>query len=324
MKARAFLLLAVPAICLAQAPAPAITFEKLHHDFGKISPDRKVSYRFKVTNTGNATLNITRLNPSCGCTSTVLGKWSLEPGESTEVEASFDPSGFRGEIRKSIQVISEDPAKGTVTLSFQAEVVQEIMPSTNVVFFYDVVRTVPRKATVRLASGNGQPVQVKETKAPGAPYLGTSVKAEGNDAVLDIDLDGRKVPQGKRRGVDALTVVTTNPKMPLITLSVQWEMKPTVTAAPERVAWVEPAGKELKGLVTLKQADGKPFRVLEAKSSNPLIKVEGAGKPAAPQQEVQVLLAASAKPGSYAETVTLSLDDPNQPELTLRVSAVLR
>lgn len=322
MKARAFLLLAVPAICLAQGPA--ITFEKLHHDFGKISPDRKVSYRFKVTNTGSATLNITRLNPSCGCTSTVLGKWSLEPGEGTEVEANFDPSGFRGEVRKSIQVISDDPAKGTVTLSFQAEVVQEIMPSTNVVFFYDVVRSVPRKATVRLASGNGQPVQVKETKAPGAPYLSTSVKVEGNDAVLDIDLDGRKVPQGKRRGVDALTVITTNARMPLITLNVQWELKPAVLPTPERVAWVEPAGKELKSLVTLKQADGKPFRILEAKSSNPLVRVEGVGKPAAPQQEVQILMVASAKPGNYTETVRLTLDDPNQPELTLRVSAVLR
>jgi hypothetical protein len=322
MKARAFLFLAVPAICLAQGPA--ITFEKLHHDFGKISADRKVSYRFKVTNTGSATLNITRLNPSCGCTSTVLGKWSLEPGESTEVEANFDPAGFRGEVRKSIQVISDDPAKGTVTLSFQAEVVQEIMPSTNVVFFYDVVRSVPRKATVRLASGNGQPVQVKETKAPGAPYLSTSVKTEGNDAVLEIDMDGRKVPQSKRRGVDVLTIITTNARMPLITLNVQWELKPTVLLTPERVAWVEPAGKELKSLVTLKQADGKPFRVLEAKSSNPLVKVEGIGKPAAPQQEVQILLVASAKPGNYTETVRLTLDDPNQPELTLRVSAVLR
>ena len=56
MKARAFLLLAVPAICLAQGPA--ITFEKLHHDFGKISPDRKISYRFKVTNTGGADLTL--------------------------------------------------------------------------------------------------------------------------------------------------------------------------------------------------------------------------------------------------------------------------
>ena len=322
MKALASLALVIPVVCIAQTPV--ITFESTHHDFGKIGADRKVSYRFKVTNTGQTTLNITRLNPSCGCTSTVLGKWSLTPGESTEVEASFDPRGFRGVVHKSIQVISDDPSNGAVTLTFEAEVIQEIMPSTTSVFFYDLSRTAPKKSTVRLASGNGQPVQVKETKAPGAPYLSATAKNEGNDAVLEITLDGHKISSGKTRGVDSLTVITTSEKMPVITLNVQWELKASVIATPERVAWVEPAGKELRSPLSLKQADGKPFRITDIKSSNPLITVEGAGKSGAVQQELQVVLAASAKPGTYNENVILFLDDPNQPELTLRVSAVLR
>jgi hypothetical protein len=322
MKALASLALVIPVVCIAQTPV--ITFEKTHHDFGKIGADRKVSFRFKVTNTGQSTLNITRLNPSCGCTSTVLGKWSLAPGESTEVEASFDPQGFRGVVRKSIQVISDDPAHGTITLSFEAEVIQEIMPSTTTVFFYDLSRTTPKKATVRLASGNGKPVQVKETKSPGAPYLSATVKTEGNDAILDIDLDGRKISAGKQRGVDSLTVITTSEKMPVINLNVQWELKATVVYTPERVAWVEPAGKELRSSISLKQAEGKAFRITDIKSSNPLLTVVGAGKPGAAQHELQVILAATARPGTYNENVILFLDDPNQPELTLRVSAVLR
>lgn len=324
MHARLALALLIPAACIAQAQAPAITFEKTHHDFGQIPADRKVTYRFKVKNTGTATLNITRINPSCGCTSTVLGKWSLEPGETTEVEASFDPRGFRGQVRKSIQVISDDPTKSAVTLAFEAEVIQEIMPSTTSVFFYDVVRTATRKTTMRLVSGNGKPVQVKEVKAPGAPYLATAVTTEGNDAVLDISLDGRKIAASKRRGVDTLTVVTTSAKMPVIPIQVQWEMKYAVLATPERVAWADAAGKALKSPVVLKQAEGKPFQVTSFKSSNPLISVEGIGHAAAAQQELQIALSPSAKAGSYQEQVILFLDDPNQPELTLRVSAILR
>jgi hypothetical protein len=322
MKTLASLALVIPVVCVAQTPT--ITFEKTHHDFGKIGAERKASYRFKVTNTGTGTLNITRINPSCGCTSTVLGKWSLEPGESTEVEASFDPRGFRGVVRKSIQVISDDPAHGTVALSFEAEVIQEIMPSTNTVFFYDLQRSTPKKTTVRLASGNGQPVQVKQTKAPGAPYLSTTTKSEGNDVLLEIELDGRKISSGKQRGVDSLTVVTTSEKIPVITINVQWELKASVVSTPERIAWVEPTGKELRSPISLKQMDGKAFRITTFKSSNPLIKIEGVGKAGAPQQELEVVLAASAKAGTYNETVILFLDDPNQPELSLRVSAVLR
>lgn len=322
MKTLAALALVVPAICAAQAPV--ITFEKTHHDFGKVAGDRKVVYRFKVTNTGNAVLNITRLNPSCGCTSTVLGKWSLAPNESTEVEAAFDPHGFRGQVRKSIQVISDDPAHGTVNLTFEAEVVQDIMPSTNVVFFYDLQRTTTKKATVRLASGNGLPVKIKETKAPGASYLSATVKAEGNDAVLDIEMDGRKISAGKQRGVDALTVVTGSERMPIININVQWELKPSVVPSPERVAWAESAGKALRGPVSLKQAEGKPFRITEYKSSNPLITLEGLDKASTAEHSFRVVLSSAAKAGTYNENVILFLDDPNQPEVTLRVSAILR
>jgi Protein of unknown function (DUF1573) len=326
MKAFASLALVVPVVCVAQtqAPAPVITFETTHHDFGKINTDRKVSYRFKVTNTGNAILNITRLNPSCGCTSTVLGKWSLAPAESTEVEATFDPHGFRGPVHKSIQVISDDPAHGTITLTFEGEVIQDIMPSTNTVFLYDLQRSVPKKATVRLVSGNGQPVQVKETKAPGAPYLSATTKQEGNDAILDIEVDGRKISASKVRGVDALTVITSSDKMPVLTINVQWEMKPSVVPTPAQVAWVEAAGRELRAPVVLKQAEGKAFRVKDYRSSNPLITLDGMAKTGTAEQNLQVVLSAAAKPGTYNENLILFLDDPNQPELNLRVSAVLR
>jgi len=165
---------------------------------------------------------------------------------------------------------------------------------------------------------------VKQTKAPGAPYLRATAKSEGNDALLEIELDGRKLSSGKQRGVDSLTVLTTSDKMPVITISVQWELKATVLSAPERVAWVEPAGKELRSTIKLKQQDGKDFRVTGAKCSTPLLKIAGLGKAGAPQQELQVILAASAKPGTYSENVIFFLDDPNQPELNLRISAVLR
>lgn len=312
----------VPVVCIAQAPV--ITFEKNHHDFGKIGADRKVSFRYKVTNSGQATLNITRLKPACGCTSTILGKWSLAPGESTEVEASFDPKGFRGSMRRTIEVISDDPANGTVTLSFEADVVQEIIPSTTTVFFYDLSRTTTKKATVRLTSGNGLQVQVKETKSPGAPYLSATVKNEGNDAILDIELDGRQISSGKQRDVGSLTVVTTSEKVPILTIKAQWEMKASVISTPERIAWVEPSGKELRSPISLKQIDEKAFRIINTKSSSHLIKIEGSGKVGSPQQDLQVVLTPSARPGVYNESVILFLNDPDQPELTLRVSAVLR
>jgi len=311
-----------PVVCLAQA-APHISFDATHFDFGKIPGDVKVSHRFKVTNTGQAPLNITRLNPSCGCTSTVIGKWTLAPQESTEVEVNFNPAGFRGVSHKSIQVISDDPASPT-TLTFEADVVREIMPSTESVFFQDLVRNVPRKASVKLSSGTDKPVALTEAKAPGAPYLAAALRQDGRDAWVDITLDGRKIPAGRQVGADAIIVRTANPKVPTVTLTVQWEMRASVTADPLRVAWSETVGQELHTRVVLKQVDGKPFRILSSKTTNPVLSVEGITKNPAARHEIEVVLAADAKPGLYTEKVVLTLDDPNQPELELRVSASLR
>jgi hypothetical protein len=318
-------LLLAPAVCLAQAPAaPHISFDAMHHDFGKIPGDAKVTHRFKVTNTGKVMLNITRLNPSCGCTSTVVGKWSLAPDESTEVEVTFNPAGFRGLSRKSIQVVSDDPSTPVATLTFEAEVVREVMPSTDSVFFQDLVRTTPRKASVKLASGNDKPVKVTDAKAPGAPYLSAETRQDGNDAWVDITLDGRKIPAGKTMGADPIFIRTSNAKVPAVTVTVQWEMRASVTASPARVAWKEPAGSRLEAEVVLRQVDKKPFRVISAKTSNPLLSVEGMYSPAAASQTLTVALSDQARAGLYTERVTLALDDPDQPELEIRVSADLR
>jgi hypothetical protein len=323
---RTFSALLLAPTLVAQAPVqePSLRFDKTHHDFGKISADKRVSAKFKVSNPGKATLNITNINPSCGCTSTMLGKWSLAPGESSELEANFDPKGNRGVVRKSIQVTSNDPKNPVVTLTMEAEVVQAIMASTTAVFFTDVPRSTPRKAIVRLASGNGQSVQVADVKIPGAPYFTSAVRPEGQDAVLELTFDGRQVPPGQLRGVDAITIWTNNPGQPTVNVTAQWELKSFVNAKPDRVTWVDSAGKEYRGPLTLSHAEGKVFTITGVKSSNPLIKVEGITKKSAASHDLQVVLSASAKAGSVNERLTFTTDIAEQPELEVRVAAILR
>jgi hypothetical protein len=321
---RSFVLcLMVPTLCAAQQ-VPVIAVDQTHFNFGKIYAEGKTTHRFKVTNKGTANLNISRLNPSCGCTSTVIGQWTLEPGQSTEIEATFNPSGFRGTVHKSIQVVSNDPANPTVNLTFEAEVLREIMASSEVVFFQDVMRTVPRKSSVKFTSGSGQPVKLTQAVAAGAPYLTTSLRQDGNDAWVDLLFDGKLVPPGRPVGTDAVVVHTDNAKVPTINVTVQWEMRASLAVDPVRVAWVEPAGKELRAKVTIKQVDGKPFRILSAKTTNPVLRVEGADKKDTVQHELVVILSANAKAGMYNEKVLLVTDSPDQPELEFRVAASLR
>ncbi len=307
----------------AQAQAPVITFDRSHHDFGRITPERKVSTRFKVTNTGNANLQITAVNPSCGCTSTVVGAWFLKPGESSEVEATFDPAGQKGLVRKSLTVVSNDAKNPSALLTFEAEVVQDVMASQNAVYFNQASRGGTQVTTLRYSSGTGLEVRLLEAKAPGAPWLKLTPKADGKDAILEVALDGKEIPAKVRFGRENVTLRTNVPSTPTLTLSVAWELKPSIVA-PDRVGLEAfKAGQEGRVKLTLKQAEGRAFRITGAQASSAHLRVEGLSSQAKAQHDLVVVMGKDAKPGRYAEKVTLTTDDPEQGEVVVRVTALV-
>lgn len=104
-----------------EGPLPVAEFSKVDHDFGTITEGQKVSYTYKVKNTGQAPLIIQSAQPSCGCT---VPKWSQEPipvGGTGEITAEFDSNGKPGVQNKTITVTSNTWPK-TTTLRFKAMV----------------------------------------------------------------------------------------------------------------------------------------------------------------------------------------------------------
>jgi len=102
-----------------EGPLPVAQFEKLEHDFGTVKEGGKVSYTYKITNTGEAPLIIQNAQPSCGCT---VPDWSREPipvGGTGFVKAEFDTNGKQGINNKTITVTANTWPK-TTTLRFKA------------------------------------------------------------------------------------------------------------------------------------------------------------------------------------------------------------
>lgn len=102
-----------------EGPLPVAQFEKIEHDFGTVKEGGKVSYTYKLTNTGQAPLIIQNAQPSCGCT---VPEWSREPipvGGTGFVKAEFDTNGKQGINNKTITVTANTWPK-TTTLRFKA------------------------------------------------------------------------------------------------------------------------------------------------------------------------------------------------------------
>ena len=104
-----------------EGPLPVMEFEAMDHDFGVVAEGQKVSYTYKLKNTGAAPLIIQSAQPSCGCT---VPDWTKEPipaGGSGYVKAEFDTKGKVGPNTKTITVTANTWPKQT-TLKFKASV----------------------------------------------------------------------------------------------------------------------------------------------------------------------------------------------------------
>lgn len=104
-----------------EGPLPVAEFETTDHDFGTIAEGEKVSYTYKIKNTGQAPLIIQNAQPSCGCT---VPSWTKEPipvGGTGFVTAEFDSQGKPGIQNKTITVTSNTWPKVT-TIRFKAMV----------------------------------------------------------------------------------------------------------------------------------------------------------------------------------------------------------
>jgi hypothetical protein len=85
------------------ANAQELKFDELVHDFGTIKEELgNVTHAFKFTNNGDKPLVITKVQPSCGCTTSGWTKEPVKPGETGEVLATYRTSA--GPFNKSLTV----------------------------------------------------------------------------------------------------------------------------------------------------------------------------------------------------------------------------
>ena len=114
-----FVVLGLGAVAMAAARIGA---DEPVYDFGEILEGLAVVHTFVLQNVGDEPLTIDDIQVSCGCTTTSLAKSTLAPGESVDLEVTFDSAGFGGKMTKNIYVKSNDPSTPKFTLRLTGKV----------------------------------------------------------------------------------------------------------------------------------------------------------------------------------------------------------
>jgi hypothetical protein len=277
-----------------------ITLDHVNHDWGRINDQDLVNHSFKMTNTGTATVNITEIRSTCGCSAGKTTKRTLGPGESTDIDVEFNPKGRRGTELKTITVMTDNPQAPSIELHLKSLVQPRVMIEPQSLWFGDVPigqsKTQDITITGRMAGFDVTTINlVDNAAAPGAPRF----KAEivGRDKV---DVDGEslnrvtvrttlleKLPFGTYNA--PMVVLTNDPTMPQTNVTLAGRVVGELDVVPERMlVRMSKGGEPFSAEAMVQHRSKKPFEI---------ISVEADGVPPEMKLVVDVI---PAIPGQYS------------------------
>lgn len=141
-------------------------------DFGEVWFGEPVSKGdITITNVGAGTLEITRVQSSCGCTGVTVGKRSLGPGESTFLRVGYDTTQGAEQVKQTVTLHTNDPEQPAVRFELRGRCrplfdmqLGERRVTTPTLQFGQLSRTEPATAVLRLRNRYDRPVYLSLPK----------------------------------------------------------------------------------------------------------------------------------------------------------------
>jgi len=88
---------------------PKISVDANQHNFGTVKEGSVLTWDLGIKSTGDATLEVSDVQISCGCTAALLSNDKLKPGESGKIKIELDTKGMKGQKSRTIAIVSNDP-----------------------------------------------------------------------------------------------------------------------------------------------------------------------------------------------------------------------
>ena len=101
---------------------PKIYFPETQYDFGIVKEGAVVTHTFKFVNKGKATLDISDIKTSCGCTVASVSSKQIAPGKNGTMKIDLDTKNRQGKMSRTITITSNDPEEPTKIITISADV----------------------------------------------------------------------------------------------------------------------------------------------------------------------------------------------------------
>ncbi len=211
-----------------------IQFDAPHFEFGKVTAGQPIRHTFIVSNAGDATLVISDVKGTCGCTT--AGAWTkeIEPGKTGVVPININSAFLHGNVQKEAVVTSNDKSRPTVMLELKGTIWQPIEVHPPVAYLHMVPGVSNPPAIVRISNKTDQPLTLAPPES--ATKLFTAQLKTGEPG-KEFELWVWAVPPlppGNTPG--SITVKTSSTDMPVLTIqALAITPRPPIVATPQEI-----------------------------------------------------------------------------------------
>ncbi|HEV2393780.1 MAG TPA: DUF1573 domain-containing protein [Verrucomicrobiae bacterium] len=229
--------------------AAKIQFASSIHDFGRAKAGELVKYTYIFTNVGTGVLEISHVQPSCGCTT--AGQWTRKvlPGGTGEIPIQMASDHFNGPVFKTISVASNDKSQPTVVLQLKGTIWRPIEISPP----YPMLNVSPDEptasTTARITNNMAEPLIVMDPESNNRSFR---AELRTNEFGRQYEVTITAVPPlGPGNVSGKITLKTTSASTPTIDVLFWANVRPPLNLYPSQLTLNAPSSNPTNARLTI-------------------------------------------------------------------------
>jgi uncharacterized membrane protein len=140
--------------------APELSVEQGTYRFGTVAQGKKVQHSFKIRNSGDAPLQIKKIEVSCGCTAAKPSTSVIQPGKSAEIDVVFDSTEFGGKVVKSVTMSTNAGKTPSYTFNLEGTVSEELQVTPRQLSLGSVTPGVAKLVTINVTNNGNSSIRL--------------------------------------------------------------------------------------------------------------------------------------------------------------------
>jgi hypothetical protein len=299
-------------------------------DVGSVAKGDNVKHDFAIKNEGTAPLEISKVQPACGCTVAEFDK-TIAPGKTGIVHLVVDTSTFNGPIAKGVTVYTNDADSPQIQLTIKAKVDPNISVKPGYAR-YIVVQGEPIDGDIAqiLWSSDGTSFDVLSVESQ-FPALKVSFRqATEKERLPDIKgkqwrvemLLSNNAPVGPL--ANYVTVHTNHPKQKIVQIPVSGFVRPVIAVTPPVADFGQIELKEpLKKALLVRNFATESINVTGIDNSVKGIDAKLEPVQAGREYQVRLTLNPELGKGPFSGKITVHTDSPKTPTIEVEIKGVV-